>query len=325
MKVTVEEVAKHAGVSRATAARILGGYAGERSKSRTKVLEAAEELGYFPNKLAKGLASSRSFKIGIIIPDIENLYFAKLYRGIQSVCHQNGFSLSLGISGEDEAIEQNILKELLSEQVEGIIIAPSNGLKQLTQCPIPVISVDRVPDSDQYSWVSSDNYESSFRAVEHLYKQGYKDIALLMNLPHLSTVNERWSGIRDACNHLMLPLTEHITTSHQLEKTVLEVKECLAKTQPDVVISTDSVLCTAVLLAANDLQIELGKNLGLISYDDEPWMTLVNPSITTIKQPVVEMGEHAAQQLLEQLSNPTTKLSHQRLKNELIIRNSTIR
>lgn len=325
MKVTVEVVAKHAGVSRATAARILGGYASERSKSRTKVLEAAEELGYFPNKLAKGLASSRSYKIGIVIPDIENLYFAKLYRGIQSVCHQEGFSLSLGISGEDETLEQTILTELVSEQVEGIIVAPTNGLKQTPNLPVPIISVDRVPAGETCSWISSDNYESSYCAVEHLRKQGYKDVAVIMNLPHLSTVNERRSGIAAAADHFGLQVIEHTTSSHQLEKIVLEVKDFLEKVRPDAVITTDSVLGTAVLLAAADLQIKLGEDLGLISYDEEPWMSLVNPSITTIKQPVVEMGEQSAKKLLEQLSEPAAILFQKRLTSELIIRNSTKR
>lgn len=325
LKITVEDVAIHAGVSRATAARILGGYAGPRTKSREKVLSSAKKLGYLPNNFAKGLAKSKSNKIGIIIPDIENLFFAKLYRGIESICSKEGFSLLMGISGENKQKESTIVKELLADQVEGIIIASANGLADIANYPIPIVAVDRIPTDGKYSWVSTNNYETAYLAFNHLQQQGYRNISLITDFPYLSTIKERQLGILDAAKDKRTNISTHITTSHQLEKMVQEIKNFIYRNKPEAVIVTDSVICTAILIAVKELGLQLGHDLGLLAYDDEPWMSLFTPSITTIKQPVVEMGEKAAQILLEQLFSSETIIRQERLLSQLIIRESTYR
>jgi LacI family transcriptional regulator len=303
----------------------LGGYAGSRSKARDKVLNVAQELGYTPNKLARGLASKRSYKIGVIIPDIENLYFARLYRGLEQVCHQEGFTLVLGISSEDPVREKHLLMDMLSEQVEGIIIAPSDGLESAGAIAVPIVSVDRIPDkaAQEISWVCSDNYDSSYRAAEHLIGQGYNNISVIVNLPHLSTIRERLAGINDAARNTDAKLSTLVTTSYLLERIVPEINEFLRAHRPDAVIVTDTVICTAFVIAARELGIQLGKDLALITYDDEPWMSLLEPSITAIEQPVLEMGKTAAQLLLEQMSLEEQKAAGKRLQSKLIVRGST--
>ncbi|NRG28878.1 LacI family DNA-binding transcriptional regulator [Bacillus circulans] len=325
MKITVEDVAIHAGVSRATAARILGGYAGPRTKSKERVLASAKELGYLPNNFAKGLAKSKSNKIGIIIPDIENLFFAKLYRGIESICSKEGFSLLLGISGEDNQKEARIIKELLADQVEGIIIASTNGLFDIVNYSVPIVAVDRIPIDNKYSWVSTNNYETAHLAINHLHEQGYRHISLITDFPHLSTIRERKLGIVDAAKNKMASISTHITTSHKLEEMVKEIKGFIYQNKPEAIIATDSVICNAILIVIKELGLQLGRELGLLAYDDEPWMQLFTPSISTIQQPVVEMGEKSALLLLEQLFSTKTVIRQERLHSQLIIRESTNR
>jgi LacI family transcriptional regulator len=324
IKITLESVAERAGVSRATAARILGGYAGNRTKSREKVLSAAEDLGYTPNKLAKSLATRRSYKIGVILPDIENSYFAKLYRGIEKVCHEAGYTVVLGISGENEEQEHNLLQDMLSEQVEGIVVTPSDGLKRRDECSIPLISVDRTPEDaePESCWVSTDNHTSSYKATAKLIDLGYRKIALIVNLPHLSTTKERIAGATEAAELNGIHVTTFVTTSHLLDDIVPEITGFLDRTRPNAVIANDAVICTAIVIAARELGMKLGTELGLITYDDEPWMSLLDPSISSIKQPVYEIGETAARTLMRIIGEETNFIRQHRLSSQFIIRGS---
>ncbi|MCL6444434.1 MAG: LacI family transcriptional regulator [Alicyclobacillus sp.] len=321
----MNDVAKRAGVSRATAARVLGGYAGPRSASRDKVLAAAKELGYVPNKMARALASQRSSHIGVIIPDIENVFFARVYRGIERVCQAAGYTLVLGITGEDAKVEETLFRDMLAEQVEGIIVAPTNGLADIPiPDRVPVVSVDRIPNNpDAVSWVTTDNFQSAREAASHLISQKYRNIAVVANTPHLSTVKQRLQGIRDSVKEYDARISEFIASTHQLERTVSEVKAFLFHERPGAVIATDSVLCMATLLAARDIGIQISQDMGLVAYDDEPWMPLVQPPITAIHQPAVELGVRAAQMLMNHIRR-TAQPQHQIVRSRLVVRSSSL-
>jgi LacI family transcriptional regulator len=328
--VTISDVAKKAKVSRATAARVLGGYAGPHSRTSERVMEAARELGYLPNQFARSLAKGRSFRVGVLVPDIENLFFARLFRGIEKICHQAGFKALLAITGEDEEKEHQLLFDMLEEQVEGIIIAPSYGLRKESRAalPVPVVSVDRIPSARaaEWNWVSTNNYESAQEAVQHLIKQGYSNILPVTNLLHLSSMRERYEGFTQAMVQQRLPLQPGLTTSSfQFEAVTTEVEKFLCHRRPDAIVAMDSILATAVVAATQKLRITLGEDIGLIAYDDEPWMSLVQPQITAIAQPVVEMGESSARIFLDLVKTPTMMPKHERLASRLIIRNSTTR
>ncbi len=328
--VTVSDVAKRANVSRATAARVLGGYAGAHSRTSERVMQAARELGYLPNQFARSLAKGRSYRIGVLIPDFENLFFARLFRGIETICRQADYKVLLGITGEDEEREHELLLDMLEEQVEGIIIAPTCGLRKESSrtLPVPLVSVDRIPVAltTEWNWVSMNNYESAQEVVLHLIKQGYRDILPMTNLPHLSSMRERFEGFTLALAWQELPLRPGLTTSsYQLDVITSEVEEFLRHHTPDAIVAMDSILATAVVTVTQRLGITLGEDMGLVAYDDEPWMSLVQPQITTVAQPVVEMGECSARILLDLMKTPTTAPKHERLAARLIMRNSTTR
>ena len=174
--------------------------------------------------------------------------------------------------------------------------------------------------------MSTNNYESAQEAVQHLVKQGYRDILPMTNLPHLSSMRERCEGFALALMQQELPLRPGLTTSsYQFEVVTSEVEEFLLHRRPDAIVAMDSILATAVVTVTQRLGITLGEDMGLIAYDDEPWMSLVQPQITTIAQPVVEMGECSARILLDLLKTPTAAPKHERLAARLIIRNSTTR
>ncbi len=293
-------------------------------------MQAARELGYLPNQFARSLAKGRSYRIGVLIPDFENLFFARLFRGIETICRQADYKVLLGITGEDEEREHELLLDMLEEQVEGIIIAPTCGLRKESSrtLPVPLVSVDRIPVAltTEWNWVSMNNYESAQEVVLHLIKQGYRDILPMTNLPHLSSMRERFEGFTLALAWQELPLRPGLTTSsYQLDVITSEVEEFLRHHTPDAIVAMDSILATAVVTVTQRLGITLGEDMGLVAYDDEPWMSLVQPQITTVAQPVVEMGECSARILLDLMKTPTTAPKHERLAARLIMRNSTTR
>ena len=326
--VTVNDVAKRANVSRATAARVLGGYAGAHSRATQRVLEAARELGYLPNQFAKSLARRRSYRIGVLIPDLENLYFARLFRGIEMICHASDFKVILGITGENEQREHELMFDMLAEQVEGIIVAPAHGLRKepRNSLPVPIVCVDRIPSekANTWNWVSMNNYESAQEAVSHLIHRGYREIVSMTNLPHLSSMRERSEGFNAALTMYGLVAGPGFSTSsYQLDTIVAEVEEFLHLHTFDAIVAMDSIIAVAVVMATRKRGITLGEDVGLVAYDDEPWMSLVQPEITAIVQPVVDMGECAARILLASIEYPDKPPEQKRLAAQLLIRNST--
>lgn|GEM_PF-4181727 len=288
------------------------------------MLQAAEDLGYKPNKLAKSLASRRSYKIGVILPDIENAYFARLYRGVERVCHSAGYTVTLGISGENAEQERLLLQDMLSEQIEGIVVAPSDGLQGLTESAVPVVSVDRMPadDTTGEGWVTTDNYDSAYRATAALFDAGYERLSLILNLPHISTTHERIAGASDAAAKRGLLIDKYVTASHLLEDIVPGIADYIGRAKPDAVIAGDAVICTAVVIAARELGIRLGDEMGLVTYDDEPWMSLLEPAVSTIEQPVYEIGETAASLLMSRIDGNPEGERHIRLSSRLKLRGS---
>lgn len=326
IRVTISDVAKQAGVSRATAARILGGYAGPWSRAREQVLQAAQDLGYFPNNMAKSLASRRSYKIGVLLPDMENLFFAKIFRGIERVCEPEGFRVLLGITGENTDREQSLLAELLSDQVEGVIVAPAGGWLDPAAVHVPLVCVDRVPEDvvTPYNWVTTDNYQSAYAATCHLAEQGYERVAMITNLPHLSTIQARVAGVEAASTACGLsPQPSLVTKSHKLDEMVTEIVVWLRTVRPDAVVAMNAVICMAVITAARDIGLSIDTELGIVGYDDESWMPLVHPAITAIHQPAQEMGERTARILLDHIAAPGSPPVQMKLAGSLIVREST--
>jgi LacI family transcriptional regulator len=324
VSVTVADVARRAGVSRATAARILGGYAGPATRHRERVLRAAQELGYVPNKLAKSLAARHTRRIGVLLPDLENPFFARMYHGIEAVCERAGYTVLIANTAEDEERERVLVEDMLAERVDGLIVAPVSRHGVAPRLDVPVVLVDRVAGPNGHDAVLTDNHEAMCRAVRHLVGEGYRKPALVANLPHLSSVRERLAGWEAATAEAGVDGSLRlITPSYRLDD-IEGIGVFLDRVQPDAVVTTDAVLGLAVYRAARELGIPLGREMGLVTFDDEPWMTLVDPAVTAVAQPTLQLGETAAERLIQRLTaaEPPVEV---RLPSRLIVRASSQR
>ena len=220
---TVADVARAAGVSRATAARVLGNYGYAGAEARELVFEAAKRLAYQPNQLARSMATGRSKTIGVVVADIENPYFARAIRAITDTANANGFDVVLANTDEDIELERAAVRVLLAKRVDGLIVSPASSVEVdhligARDMGCPVVLLDRRVPVLNADTVAIDNFGAAHEAVSSFTKQGHRRIALVSNSRAdggqqylTSPVRERLDGYRAALHDAGIRIDPDLT------------------------------------------------------------------------------------------------------------------
>ncbi len=200
---TLRDVAKRARVSPMTVSRVANGASGVRPETRRRVEKAIADLGFIPNGVARGLKSSKTGSLGLIVPDIVNPFFAVVVRGAETVARRAGYRLLLCISENDLALERQYVEDMISHQVEGLLIAPVGDRSQanilpLVQRKFPFVLMDRGVQGLDCDLVQGDNLAGARRLIRHLISIGHRRIAAIMEPDNVSTARERLLGYREA-------------------------------------------------------------------------------------------------------------------------------
>ncbi len=202
MAVTIRDVGAKAGVSQATAARALGGYGHVSAAVSSRVRQAALELGYVPNSVARALASGTTHAVGLVVGDIENPFFSAVARGISNVLEDSGHTLLVANSDEDLDRERIAIETLRARQVDSLIVVPSSASAsphlRAAAADAPLVLLDRTIPKLGVDSVTVDNRDGARRAVEHLIGHGHRRIGLVSDEPNISTSAERLAGYRAA-------------------------------------------------------------------------------------------------------------------------------
>ncbi|MGD7045713.1 LacI family DNA-binding transcriptional regulator [Jeotgalibacillus proteolyticus] len=321
---TIKQVAHEAGVSVATVSRVLNDKGYVHQDTRKAVLKAIEDLDYNPNSVARSLFKKTSNTIGLLIPDITNPFFPQLVRAVEDVMYPKGYTTILFNSDENIQHELDYLKGMTSKYIDGFIIV-SNTLKweHLAPLNVPVVALDRHIDNKIAS-VTIDNYESSRRALEFLVDRGCKRIAHLAGPSHVFTSGERRRAYQDFMNEEGLDSIIQ-QGAYELQSGMLNTMQLLTKDkQIDAIFAGNDVMAIGALKAAAKLGIKVPKELSVMGFDGVEWGTAVTPELTTMQQPIYQIGKKAAEMLLKRLENPKVSAEHVRLNAELTIRQSTI-
>lgn len=329
--VTIHDVARAAGVSPATVSRVFNGgrVTPERAQS---VQQAAAELGFAPNRLARSLRKQRSSVIALIIPDIENPFFTSLARGVEDAAQRTSLSVVLCNSDEDTDKERRYLEVALGEQMAGVIVAAASqddtDLGPLIARGVPVVAVDRRPHDAEVDAVRADDQHGGEVATRHLLQAGYRRIACITGPEGASTSEERLAGYRAA---LHAARSDGITADDayvrhadfRVEGGRAAMRELLALPEPpDAVFVTNNLMTIGAL----DALAEVGRTppgVGVLSFGDVPWASLVRPSLTAVELPSYELGRAAADLLLQRMEGSTAPLQTVVLRTRLQIREST--
>ena len=330
-EVTIKDVARKAGVSPATVSRVAGNY-GYASKSvRQKVLAAIRELGYRPNSVARSMVTKSTHTLGLVVTDITNPFFAHLMRSVEDVTWEAGYTLFLANTDENIQREEAIIQTILERQVDGLILVPATSqstpyLEHFIQQGIPLVLLDRNVRELAADAVMVDNEHGAYQAVTHLIRLGHKRIGMVIDNLDISTNAERLAGYRKALHDANLPVEEQLIQSCQFtEQSAFNLTTEMFNhpQRPTALFAANNFMTLGILHAARQANLRIPEDIALVGFDDMEWTAYSPLQITTVTQPVQELGKVAAKRLLVRLQGDQTSPMEIRLKTNFIIRESS--
>ncbi len=310
LKVTIKDIAKIAKVNVSTVSRALNGKPGVSDELRKKILQIAEQMGYSPDMTATGLKKGKTRIVGVLIPDIANPFFAQIARGMEKVFNPVGYHLLLCSTDEDPQHEEENLKTLISQRVEGILAAPvdSGGnrflYEKVLKNDIPLVFFDRiVPDIDT-SYVITDNEAGVRELVEYLHKNGHETLGIITLRSKSFTGRMRLNGALKVCKELKIEVKEEwILDGGSSQEGAYQAarKLFLLKEKPTALIVSNNLMMLGVMKAIKDLRLKVPEDISIVCFDDSYWNQIFDPPITCVAQEPEQMGLIAATLLLNKV------------------------
>ncbi len=350
---TLIEVARQAGVSSATAGRVLGTYGYSSPEVQEKVRAAAAMLGYRPNRLAKGLITGKTQTIGVVVGDIESPFYASVLRGIGDVARRNGFGVIVTNSDENSELEREAVQLLLEKQVDGLIVSSTcvnepDHLRAAVSGSCPVVQFDRVVVGLDTDTVVLDNVTVTRQGVARLLTAGHRRIGILAelgpgvgmdlatfmaqadpadgDLRHYYPSWQRLLGYLDAHRQAGVAIDLELIRRVPTYSSALARKEALdlltMRDAPSALFTADGVMSTGALEAISALKLSVPADVSLLCFDDLDWMQFVARGITAIAQPAHQIGASSAELLLRRLGDTAAPFEHIVLGAELVERSS---
>ena len=332
---TIKDIAKELNISTSTVSRALADRWDVKPETRERVLETAKRLNYRPNVLAKNLLSQRTGTIGVIIPEFVNSFFPKVIMGIQDILYQENYRILITQSSESHKEELVNLHLLEDSMVEGIIMSVtresgnSEEYQRIIDSGIPIVFFNRVCERTEAPKVIIDDRVMAFRAVEHLIQTGYKRIAHFGGPNKLQLTSERRAGYLDALEKYALPVDESliIETGVLMEKGISAMKGLLEQNSPlpDAIFAFNDPVAIGAMKVTKEAGLKIPEDIALAGFSEDVMATIVEPQLTTVLQPMYEMGKQAAVLLLEQIrASKPVKPKTVCLDAQLNIRSSSV-
>ena len=322
---TINDVAERAGVSRATASRALADYGVVNSETRARVLEAASELGYVANVVARSMRAGSTKTIGLIITQVGLSVFDLAVRVVIDIAHTRGYQVLVANTNEDLVAERDAVRVMLEKQVDGLILVPSavEDLRFLEPSALkskPIILLDRSLPSPGMPSVTGDNRQGSRDAVAHLLEHGHERIGLIVSTANIrgvtsdrppglvSTLDDRVEGyleeLRSAGIEPRAEWTRYAGDSDALAADA--AREVLTTTdRPSALIASNANVALAILRVAQELDLGVGPDISVIGFDDSPWAPVLTPGLTVVDLPIEDMARAALESLIEQITART--------------------
>ncbi|RMF39954.1 MAG: LacI family transcriptional regulator, partial [Anaerolineae bacterium] len=328
--VTLDDVARKAGVSRATVSRVVNNYPHVSSRVRQRVLRAIEEMGYNPNIPARSLASRRTGNIGFVIPNslhtfFTDPYFPRLIEGIAHGCNENDYTFSLFVFHTAE-MEARLLPRLTGGGlVDGIIVQATDTddkvLQRFVHGKVPFVIAGRPLGISQVNYIDVDNVTGAYNAVAHLIRVGRRRIGTITGPLNTAAGLDRLEGYRRALADRNLPGREDwIVTGDFTQQSGYYAARQLLQRDPnlDALFAASDTMAVGALQAIKDVGKRVPEDIALVGYDDLPPAQLADPPLTTVRQPIRRFGMHALEILLDVIENGSTPPRQVVLETELV-------
>lgn len=330
--VNIKKLAQLLNLSIATVSKALRDSYDISKETKEKVVALARELNYQPNPHASSLRKHKSKTIAVIIPEIANNYFTLAINGIESIAQEKGYHVLIYLTHEDYNRELAFARELLNGRVDGALISVSSTttdhthFKNLRDRGLPIVFFDRVCEDIETLKVTTDDYEASYLATQHLIEKGCKRIIHLAISSKVSIGNKRMQGYLQAMADHQLPtdnLVVECTNTDELDMSLIEA--VFRREKPDGVFAAVERYAMAAYEVCTQLGLRIPQEVKVISFSNLRIANYLNPSLSTITQPAFDIGKEAAHRLLNNLEKKNAPLDNVNIvfKSSLIQRAST--
>jgi DNA-binding LacI/PurR family transcriptional regulator len=328
---SLQEVARRAKVSIATVSRVLNDSDKVVPETRATVEKALRELEYRPNRVARRLRmkDGRAHLVGLIIPDIQNPFYAEIARGVEDAAYAARYALLLCNSDENADKERFYLDVMCDESVDGIVLPPfdetDRAVADILNTDIPVVCVDRSLSHVKTDLVEVDNYEGALQAVNLLLDKGHKSIGLIEGRTHVSTSRERRRGYLDALKARDIAVRKELMRSGDFKQEsgrVLTNELLDLRKPPTALFVCNNLMTVGALATLHQRGMRVPQDVAVVGFDDLPWAEALDPPLTVVRQPAYEVGRQAMELLLKRIMEPTRSPVVVRLLPELVIRRS---
>ncbi len=328
MKITIYDVAEKAGVSIATVSKVINSSGNMRQATRDRVLSVMEELNYYPSMMASALTGKKTETLGLLVPDISNPFFSEIARTIEDRAHEKGLSVIMCSTDENLEKEKKYLELLRRKQVDGFIIASSFSnkslLKGIKSAGIPLVMLTQEAGMSGVTSVAVDDFSGGYDAANHLLELGHQKIALI-NENRLSS-KMRVYGFREAYESHGYTFTDDmvITTNASLVNGKNALQTIIEKGNlPSAIFACNDLLAIGVLQGARERGISIPNDLSLMGFDNTILATTSVPGLTTIAQPIEEMGKKVVDVIIDSINNKYSGSERILYNPELIKRDTT--
>ncbi len=333
-KATLKDIANELNLTVSAVSKALSNHPAMSDATKTLVKETAAKLNYQQNKIALSLKTGKSQIIGVIIPSAEKAFFGSVVHGIEKIINPMGYNLLLFQTNELTSYEVRGIDTFLQSNVDGIIASIAKETthyehyEEIKKRNIPLVLFDRVEESLGVHGVKIDDYAGGYLATEHLIKQGYKNICHIAGLQHIQIFRDRLKGYKDALQAHKMKFEETMVYygNNSIESGGEGMKDLLRRN-----ITIDAIFCVEDYTALGAIQvlkevnIKIPKQIGVIGFANESFSKYISPSLTTVDQKTIQMGEESAKLFLKlkDKKNMYHNLLHSVLQPTIIARAST--
>ncbi len=328
--ITIVDVAKEAGVSYATVSRVLNNDPHVKPDTRDRVIRSVTRLGYTVNQQARTLAGGRSNVIGLLVPDLGTGYIGEIIRGIDEELSAAQYDLMLYTTHRRKTKESVYVASLTQGMADGLLLVlprdPAEYLSSLRQRRFPYVLIDHQGISEVESAVGATNRQGGFEATQYLIELGHRRIGFITGWPDLGCARDRLEGYRAALIAHDIAVDPALIregdfnqpTGYQAARELLGLAE-----PPTAMFASNDVMAFGVMEAVRDRGLRIPEDVSIVGFDNIPQSEHVRPQLTTIEQPLAEMGREATRRLLALISNPDLPLTRIELPTKLVVRAST--
>lgn len=333
--VTIYDIAKVLNISASTVSRGLKDHPHVRKDLKKKILITAKRMGYQQNRFASNLRQKHTSTIGVIVPRLDSYFMSTVISGMEKVANDFGYNLIISQSQESLKKESASIATLFNTRVDGLLISLSYETTDLEHLNIvfkkgiPVVFFDRVCDHPECKSIVINNYKAGYEATSHLISQGCKKIVHIGGSLLRNVYSDRFNGFRQAMTDNRLEVSsESLIISDLSHKAGVEIARSLLQQRqlPDAIFASNDTSAVAIMCELKQAGIRIPEDILVAGFNDDPISRVVEPNLTTIHYPGREMGEIAANTLINTLRQQQSELLNSIvLSHSLIVRHSTIR